>query len=214
MCVLSLIFHCIIVAQGEQSVKGSIMKNLSYFDTTWNLSVLNTDWVQDEKNKVINASKKITGCLNARLLLHSAISDEDAWGFVTHLRGYFYPNIHFFFSTLERDEYQGHRPSVSHLSQKFKTSYVTCHSSACSTAARNPREITVSLAFVCSEPSCMKIQNSPLRFFFQLYCTSICIQGRTLDLSPSAIHPANEVFMTQAFAFWYVISILFQLQFK
>lgn len=97
MCVLSLIFHCIIVAQGEQSVKGSIMKNLSYFDTTWNLSVLNTDWVQDEKNKVINASKKITGCLNARLLLHSAISDEDAWGFVTHLRGYFYPNIHFFF---------------------------------------------------------------------------------------------------------------------
>lgn len=102
MCVLSLIFHCIIVAQGEQSVKGSIMKNLSYFDTTWNLSVLNTDWVQDEKNKVINASKKITGCLNARLLLHSVISDEDAWGFVTHLRGYFYPNIHFFFHTGER----------------------------------------------------------------------------------------------------------------
>lgn len=135
-------------------------------------------------------------------------------GVCNSLKRLFLPKHSLFFSTLERDEYQGHRPSVSHLSQKFKTSYVTCHSSACSTAARNPREITVSLAFVCSEPSCMKIQNSPLRFFFQLYCTSICIQGRTLDLSPSAIHPANEVFMTQAFAFWYVISILSQLQFK
>ena len=66
----------------------------------------------------------------------------------------------------ERGDCQGHKPSVSHLSLKFKTSYMTCRSSACSTAARNPREITISLAFVCREPSCIKKHNSPLRFFF------------------------------------------------
>ncbi len=57
---------------------------------------------------------------------------------------------------LLKQDCQGHSPSVSHLSLKFKTSYMTCRSSACSTAARNPREITISLAFVCREPSCIK----------------------------------------------------------
>lgn len=77
----------------------------------------------------------------------------------------------------------------------------------CSTEARNPREITILLAFVCREPWCIEKHNFPL--FFQLYCTSICIQRGTLGLSPTAIHSANEVFMTQAFAFWYVTANLF-----
>lgn len=60
------------------------------------------------------------------------------------------------FSQTVRGDCQGHKPSVSHLSWEFKTSYMTCRSSACSTAARNPREITISFAFVCREPSCIK----------------------------------------------------------
>lgn len=54
--------------------------------------------------------------------------------------------------------------------------------------------------FVCGEPPCMKQkQKSALRLL--RYCTSICIQRGTLSLSPLDIHPANEVFMLEAFAF-------------
>ena len=73
-------------------------------------------------------------------------------------------------SFFSKGDCQGHRPSVPHLSLKFKTSYMTCHSSACSAAARNPREITISLTFVCRKPSCIKKHNFPLRSF-QGYCT-------------------------------------------
>ena len=69
------------------------------------------------------------------------------------------------------------------------------------------------IARVCLQrgPSRIQKHNSPLRFFFQLYCTSICIQRGPLGLSPSAIHPGNEVFMTQDFAFWCVTPIFFNL---
>lgn len=119
--------------------------------------------------------------------------------------------LHFLYSFLkqERGDCQGYKLSVSHLSLKFKTSYKKCCGSACSRAARNPREITISLAFLCREPSCIQKHNSPLRFFFHLYCTSICIQRGPLGLSPSAILPANEVLMTQDFAFLNVTPILF-----
>lgn len=119
--------------------------------------------------------------------------------------------FHFHFHILkpQREDCQGHKPSVSHLSLKFKTSYMTCRSSSCSTAARNPREITISLTFVCREPSCIKNTILHSGSSSSSTVTSICIQRGTLGLSPSAIHPSNEVFMTQAFAFWYVIPTLF-----
>lgn len=77
--------------------------------------------------------------------------------------------------------------------QKFGTSYMTYRRAACSAAARNPREITISLASICREPSCIQKHNSPLRFVFQRHCTSICIQRG--PLGPSAVPPADEVFI-------------------
>lgn len=99
--------------------------------------------------------------------------------------------------------------SLQFLTCPKNSKQATWRRSACSKAARNPREITISLAFVCREPSCIQKHNSPLRFFFQLYCTSVCIQRGPLDLSPPGIHPANEVFMTQDLSFWYATPILF-----
>lgn len=107
-------------------------------------------------------------------------------------------------------ECQGHTPSISTLSLKFGTSYMTYRRTACSAAARNPGEITILLAFICREPSCIQKHNSPLRFVFQLHCTSICIQRG--PLGSSAVRSADEVFITQDFAFWYVTPILFPFQ--
>lgn len=106
-------------------------------------------------------------------------------------------------------ECQGHTPPVSPLSLKFGTSHATYRRTACSAAARNPGEITISLPFVCREPSCIQKHNSPLRFVFRLHCTSICIQRGPLGVSASAVPSANEVFITQDFAFWYVTPIPF-----
>lgn len=41
------------------------------------------------------------------------------------------------------------------LVPKIQTFYTTRHSSACSMEACNPREMTISFTFVCSEPPCM-----------------------------------------------------------
>lgn len=90
---------------------------------------------------------------------------------------------------------------------KFKTSYMI--RTAWRTAARNPGEITISLAFVCGEPSCIQKHSSPLRFLFLLYCTSICMQRGPLACHLQVFIQANKVFMTQDFAFWYVTPVLF-----
>lgn len=104
-----------------------------------------------------------------------------------------------------RGDCQGHKPSVSHLSRKFKTSYMTCRT-ACSTQPRRDHYITC----ICLQ-SLQAFRNTILHSgsSFLLYCTTVCIHSKPLGLSPSAIHPANEVFMTQDFAFWYVTPILF-----
>lgn len=100
---------------------------------------------------------------------------------------------------------QGHRPSVSHLSLKSKTSYMTCHSSACSAAARNPREITISLAFVCREPSCIKKHNSPLRFL-QRYCTIHLYSEKDFRLVTFS-HPSSQLSIYDA-SFYFLITSL------
>lgn len=64
-----------------------------------------------------------------------------------------------------------------------------------------PGEITISLASVCRAPSCIQKHNSPLRFVFQLHCTSICIQRGHLGVSVPAVPSADEVFITQDSAF-------------
>lgn len=103
---------------------------------------------------------------------------------------------------------QGRRPSLSHLSQKFK--HFTWHGTALLAAWRHATQEKWPYQSHLSAVSlhAWEKQNSALRF--PLYCTSICIQSGTLSLSPLAIHPANEVFMSEGFAFWYIIPIHFQ----
>lgn len=128
--------------------------------------------------------------------------------FVIHLRSYIYSTTLLplmFILKPERGDCQGQKTFVSHLSLKFKTSYMTCHSSACSTAARYPGEITISLTFVCRVPSCIKRQGSSLRFF-RLYCTTICMQRKTCHLQLFIQQMKWEIL--KDFAFWYIIPIL------
>lgn len=89
---------------------------------------------------------------------------------------------------------------------------MTHRRTACSAATRNPREITILLAFICEEPSCIQKHHSPLRFVYQLLCTSLCIQRGILGLS--TVCSADELFITQDFAFWYVTLFLFPFQLK
>lgn len=91
---------------------------------------------------------------------------------------------------------------------KFKTSYMI--RTAWRTAARNPGEITISLAFVCGEPSCIQKHSSPLRFLSLLYCTSICMQRGPLGLSPPGIHPGQWSIYDARFCFLICHSSPFQ----
>lgn len=131
-------------------------------------------------------------------------SDEDGCKWGSHLTGFLYCK-HFFPIPLERGDCPRSKTLSFSLVPKIQNTLIDM-SQLClqCSSTQSKGEITISLAFVCREPSCIKKQNSPLRFLFQLNCTSICIQGGTWGLSPSAIHPANEVFMMQALLFFLI----------
>lgn len=143
MCVLSLIFHCFTAAKGGQSVKGRVMKILLHFDKALDIIHAKTRNIHFLVVKTEKNMKPVP------LYAH-----RKKWGpFHTFLRCY---SFAFVFHHILRRWLPRSQVFAFSLVPEIQTFYMTRHSSACSMAACNPREMTISVTFVCSEPPCMR----------------------------------------------------------